>query len=192
MTSVFAGSGPPQIRLRQGSRTWTRCIGAGGSRPVGARGTRPALRSPPTHRQQGGRGTRVAALEQRAPTPGSSESGGGGSKILTLHLSDSTLKLPLDLPHALEMKQATLRVFESFKEKETWERPRKLDSTKLSVSSGTTEIGLLCNPNAYPTAFQAKVLVKMSERASGIELTTEVPLSKFKNDLDDFLKATME
>ena len=65
---------------------------------------------------------------------GSSESGGGGSKILTLHLSDSTLKLPLDLPHALEMKQATLRVFESFKEKETWERPRKLDSTKLSVS----------------------------------------------------------
>ncbi len=54
--------------------------------------------------------------------------------------------------------------------------------------SGTTEIGLLCNPNAYPTAFQAKVLVKMSERSSGIELTTEVPLSKFKQDLDDFLK----
>ncbi len=54
--------------------------------------------------------------------------------MLTLHLSDSTLRVPLDLPQALEMKQATLQVFEAFKEKETWERPRKLDSTKISVT----------------------------------------------------------
>jgi len=98
------------------------------------------------------------------------------------------------------MKEATLKVFDLFKEKETWERPRRLDQVKVKLSSTsqettnattstTTEISLFVNPNAYATAFQAKVLFSLKALESGIEITTEIPLSKFKEDVDDFLKA---
>ena len=113
-------------------------------------------------------------------------------KILKLHLSDSTISIPLESASVLEMKQATLKVFELFKEKETWERPRRLDQIKmkLSTSDESIQISLFVNPNAYATAFQAKVLFGLKSVESGIELTTEIPLSKFKDDVDNFLKST--
>ena len=122
-------------------------------------------------------------------------------KPLKLHLSDSTITIPLESALVAEMKEATLKVFDLFKEKETWERPRRLDQVKVKLSSNsqaatttsatttTTEISLFVNPNAYATAFQAKVLFGLKALESGIEITTEIPLSKFKEDVDDFLKA---
>ena len=116
-------------------------------------------------------------------------------KSLKLHLSDSTITLPLEEALAVEMKEATLKVFDLFKEKETWDRPRRLDQVKVklvsstsSANTTTTEISLFVNPNAYATAFQAKVLFGLKAPESGIEITTEIPLSKFKEDVDDFLK----
>ena len=117
--------------------------------------------------------------------------------MLTLHLSDSTIKFPVEPSAALELKQATVRVFDLFKEKETWERPRRLDSVKLVMASssgnalagqGALEVSFLVNPNAYPNAFQAKVLFGVKDPGTGVEIATEVPLAKFKQDLDDFLK----
>lgn len=128
--------------------------------------------------------------------PGSVASS-GPPQVLTLHLSDSTIKFPVEPSAALELKQATVRVFDLFKEKETWERPRRLDSVKLVMASssgnalagqGALEVSFLVNPNAYPTAFQAKVLFGVKDPGTGVEIATEVPLAKFKQDLDDYLK----
>merc|ERR1711977_251440 len=114
---------------------------------------------------------------------------------LTLHLSDgSTLKVQLEPLHVVEMKQATLKFFDLFKEKETWERPRRLDQIKVNLKSGgdhdraSLEMHLFMNPNAYPTAFQAKVLFNLKHSGgNGVEVSTEIPLSKFSESLDLYL-----
>mmetsp|Transcript_13628 Transcript_13628/g.26113 ORF Transcript_13628/g.26113 Transcript_13628/m.26113 type:complete len:155 (+) Transcript_13628:564-1028(+) len=114
---------------------------------------------------------------------------------LTLHLSDgSTLKVQLEPLHVVEMKQATLKFFDLFKEKETWERPRRLDQIKVNLKSGgdhdraSLEMRLFMNPNAYPTAFQAKVLFNLKHSGgNGVEVSTEIPLSKFSESLDLYL-----
>ena len=48
----------------------------------------------------------------------------------------------------------------------------------------------MCNPNAYSTAFDAKLL--MTLRASGVSVTTEGRLLALKADLDGFLSAAAE
>lgn len=125
-----------------------------------------------------------AALRDAPESPSS-------CKVLTLHLSDSTIKFPVDSSGVLELKQATLRVFDLFKEKETWERPRRLDTVKAQIDTETRlRLSVLVNPNAYPTAFQAKVLFSLKDLGeTGIEVATEIPLSKFKQDVDDYLKS---
>jgi len=120
--------------------------------------------------------------------------------LLTLHVGDSTMKFPVDNAAAHELKQATLKVFDLFKEKETWERPRRLDNVKLKLrtrtsseilrqdddAEGSLEVSFFVNPNAHPTVFQAKVLFGLKDNTSGIQVSTEIPLSKFKQDLDAF------
>ena len=44
---------------------------------------------------------------------------------------------------------------------------------------------VFCNPNAYATAFDAKVLITL--RGQGLKVTTEGRLSNLKGDVDTFL-----
>lgn len=46
---------------------------------------------------------------------------------------------------------------------------------------------VFCNPNAYSTAFDAKVLVAL-RTAGGVRVTTEARLSALKSDVDAFVE----
>lgn len=57
-----------------------------------------------------------------------------------------------------------------------------------AASVGLQNLEVMCNPNAYATAFDAKVLITVSTTA-GVKVTTEGRLSNLKQDVDAFLEA---
>lgn len=61
-----------------------------------------------------------------------------------------------------------------------------------SGEEGTSQLKSLevfCNPNAYSTAFDAKVLITLAT-AEGVSVTTEGRLSALKSDVESYLDQT--
>lgn len=58
--------------------------------------------------------------------------------------------------------------------------------SKTNNVEGVEFLEVVCNPNAYATAFDAKVLITVRS-AQGLKVTTEGRLSNLKGDVDTFL-----
>lgn len=54
-------------------------------------------------------------------------------------------------------------------------------------AEGVEYLEVVCNPNAYATAFDAKVLITIRS-SQGLKVTTEGRLSNLKGDVDTFLE----
>jgi hypothetical protein len=81
-----------------------------------------------------------------------------------------------------------------FRARETWERPRRLRMMEFRSASeagaggaASPSVEIVCNPNAYPTAFAAKALVTL--QAGGVSVTAEGGLSAVMQDLEIFKQA---
>ena len=56
------------------------------------------------------------------------------------------------------------------------------------LGGGLQKLEVYCNPNAHPTAFDAKVLISLQTR-EGVAVTTEGKLSAVRADVEAFIEA---
>mmetsp|Transcript_41481 Transcript_41481/g.132517 ORF Transcript_41481/g.132517 Transcript_41481/m.132517 type:complete len:92 (-) Transcript_41481:78-353(-) len=82
---------------------------------------------------------------------------------------------------------------ETFKQKEKEGQRKRLDIMEYNFKGGVggaeppVSMEVVCNPNAFENAFQAKVLV--SVKSEQINFTSECLLSALKADVDVFVDA---
>jgi len=122
-------------------------------------------------------------------TPHANTSWKADDPQLVLHLGPTTLNFTLHAEDAHRLIDALKRIIEVFKEKENMTRPKRLDDVKLRIESGQEggiSLDLYCNPNAHPTAFQAKALLTV--RSGTLKVASEVQLSGLKADLEEYAR----
>jgi hypothetical protein len=110
---------------------------------------------------------------------------------LSLHVGETTVQVPFAKASAEDLNATLLALLKTFSEKQQAERPKRWDAMEYKFKGSAPGEDLeyfevFCNPNAYTSAFDAKVLVTIRSR-DGISVTTEGRLSNFKADLDNYL-----
>ncbi|CAL8464353.1 g3888 [Coccomyxa elongata] len=110
---------------------------------------------------------------------------------IDLHVNETTITFPLAEAQAKEIVAAINSLLQTFAAKQAAERPKRWQSMEYRYKgSGEGDpvalLELFCNPNAYSTAFDARVLVTL-KAVGGVSVTTEGRLSAFKADIDNFL-----
>eukprot|EP01026_Neomeris_dumetosa_P057569 TRINITY_DN5302_c0_g1_i5.p2 TRINITY_DN5302_c0_g1~~TRINITY_DN5302_c0_g1_i5.p2 ORF type:complete len:165 (-),score=14.80 TRINITY_DN5302_c0_g1_i5:216-677(-) len=106
---------------------------------------------------------------------------------VVLSIGPTTLQLPLTPSQLQEVSVSLESLIKTFQEKAEAKRPKRWESTEYRYTGAEGEelqyLEVFCNPNAYQTAFDAKVLVTLKTQG-GINLTTEMMFSSFKQSLD--------
>lgn len=114
----------------------------------------------------------------------------GTTSTLSLHVGDTTIALPFGRDQAQQLSDAFVALFQTFAAKQKAERPKRWDMMEVRfVGQAPQELAhfeAFCNPNAYTTAFDAKVLLTIQTH-DGVKVTTEARLSAIKADVDAFL-----
>ena len=111
---------------------------------------------------------------------------------LVLHLGESTLELPFNTDEARNLGRSFNGLLQTFKDKQAAEKPQRWDLMRYSYENQKGSVGdiaaleVVCNPNAFPTAFDAKLMITM-ESKSGIKIVGEANLSQTKSDLKNFI-----
>eukprot|EP00877_Chromochloris_zofingiensis_P005412 jgi/Chrzof1/14872/Cz09g19030.t1 len=110
---------------------------------------------------------------------------------LSLHVGETTITVPFAAEQAQQLTAGFNKLLQTFSDKQKAERPKRWEMMEVKFKGDSTKgeleyMELFCNPNAYPTAFDAKLLITI-RGSGGIQVTTEGRLSAIKSDLDAFL-----
>eukprot|EP01024_Parvocaulis_polyphysoides_P016316 TRINITY_DN17234_c2_g1_i1.p1 TRINITY_DN17234_c2_g1~~TRINITY_DN17234_c2_g1_i1.p1 ORF type:complete len:152 (-),score=4.53 TRINITY_DN17234_c2_g1_i1:124-579(-) len=113
-----------------------------------------------------------------------------GIKPVILSVGPTTLELPLQISQLKDISQVFNNLVKTFQEKSEAKRPKRYDSAEYRYQ-GTDDdemqyLEVFCNPNAYQTLFDAKVLVTIKTKG-GISLATEMMFSSVKQSMDSTL-----
>eukprot|EP00210_Caulerpa_lentillifera_P003351 g3197.t1 len=112
---------------------------------------------------------------------------------LTLHLGESTIEVPFSVDEARNLGRSFNGLLQTFKDKQEAEAPKKFDimtykfEEEAPKDDSLDSLEVMCNPNAFPSAFEAKLLVSLKAR-NGIKISGESHLSQMKSDLQIFLR----
>lgn len=107
---------------------------------------------------------------------------------LDLHAGDATISLPFSHEQGKQLSAAIQGIMETFAAKQQAARPKRWDCMDFQVSPDHVEcLEIVCNPNAYSTAFEAKVFITLKLNG-GVKLVTEGKLSAMKADVELFLE----
>lgn len=111
---------------------------------------------------------------------------------MVLHLGESTLEVPFSVPEAKNLGRSFNGLLQTFKDKQEAEQPKKWDNMAYifedqNTSEGVSKFEVVCNPNAFPSAFDAKLLISLQTN-NGIKVTGEAYLSQLKADLQNFIQ----
>ncbi|GIL83222.1 hypothetical protein Vretimale_11270 [Volvox reticuliferus] len=109
------------------------------------------------------------------------------TRPLVLHAGDTTMTVPFTTEGAHQLQEAFQKLFQTFAEKQKAQRPKRWDMMEWRHTSEDIGIEVFCNPNAYTTAFDAKLLITLGSRG-GLTVTTEARLSAIASDLDNYLQ----
>ncbi|EIE18703.1 hypothetical protein COCSUDRAFT_60012 [Coccomyxa subellipsoidea C-169] len=112
---------------------------------------------------------------------------------LDLHVNETTISFPFAEAQARDVSTAINGLLQTFAAKQAAERPKRWQAMEYRYKGAgeddpVAQLELFCNPNAYSTAFDARVLVTL-KAAGGVAVTTEGRLSALKADIENFLDA---
>ncbi|KAL3143063.1 hypothetical protein ABBQ38_003338 [Trebouxia sp. C0009 RCD-2024] len=113
---------------------------------------------------------------------------------LTFNIAETSVTFPFQKEQAQQLSNAITTLIQTFAAKQKAERPRRWDLMEYKYkedegngAEGVEYLEVVCNPNAYATAFDAKVLITIRS-SQGLKVTTEGRLSNLKGDVDTFLE----
>ncbi|GIL52862.1 hypothetical protein Vafri_8631 [Volvox africanus] len=109
------------------------------------------------------------------------------TRPLLLHAGDTTMSVPFTTEGAQQLQEAFQKLFQTFAEKQKAQRPKRWDMMEWRHTNEDIGFEVFCNPNAYTTAFDAKLLITLGSRG-GLTVTTEARLSAITSDLDNYLQ----
>eukprot|EP00899_Mesostigma_viride_P024366 jgi/Mesvir1/5113/Mv15272-RA.1 len=105
----------------------------------------------------------------------------------TIHLGETSLTIPFTTAAATRLDESIKRILQLFKEKEGQAQRRRLESMEF-VDKDKVDVEIICNPNAYANAFQAKVLISVKVGDS-VKFSSEGQLSTLRADVATYLES---
>lgn len=135
------------------------------------------------------RGARTSLVATCSSAPGKA-----AVRNFRLQIGQTGIQFPFDIDSARKLQTSTTALLETFAAKQKAERPKRWDIMEYSFRGdpALNQIAyfeVACNPNAYPSAFDAQVLITIKTQ-DGLQLTTEGKFSTFKADLDNFVQGS--
>jgi hypothetical protein len=108
--------------------------------------------------------------------------------FLTFQTAEGSVSVAMDLVQAQTLQQALDALVQHLKEVAATSGQKKIPHPVTEHSHrGEVYFELFCNPNIWPSPYAAKALVTI--KSPTLKVSTEVELSRFRDDLQEFMSA---